>query len=81
MRSAGLRMEGKKCTTCRQLENCSRVTEEMLAKGDSCSDWSGAPCLVSDARNKIIEDMGPWALRFDVRHLVRKSAARKRSIK
>ena len=69
---------GKMCSSCRQLVDCSRVTETMLVEGDHCSDWSEAEPAVLEARDIVTESIGPWALRFDVKHLVRKSATRKR---
>lgn len=62
------------CTTCRLLPNCKFVTEKMIETGDYCGDWCVATEADLDARNSIIDGLGPAALRYEVKHLNQRRA-------
>lgn len=65
------------CSNCKWLKNCHTVTERLLRMGFRCDNYSPVPDTEFDAREDIVDDFGPWALRYEVERLNQKSAPKK----
>ena len=63
------------CTSCSLLKECKVVTETMLIEGDYCNDWEPVSEAQQRARDTIMRNLGPGALRYGVDNLNAKSAA------
>lgn len=54
----------KSCVTCKHLSSCEEVSAPRLNEGYSCSVWTLAEEEERKARDSIIREFGPSALRF-----------------
>lgn len=61
------------CTNCKWLRDCHIVTERLLRMGFRCDRYTSVPDTEFNAREDIVDDFGPWALRYEVESLKRRS--------
>lgn len=54
------------CSNCAHLKKCRIVTEKLLRMGFRCEQYSPTSDAELDAREEIIDDFGPMALRYEV---------------
>jgi hypothetical protein len=52
------------CTRCEYLPKCLEVTAQRLVDGYTCNDWHKTSDHDLAAREQVIQEFGPAALRF-----------------
>lgn len=59
----------KECASCNRLRECNEVTEKKILDKYCCRIWQTVSFAAWEARCDIIQNLGPWALRYEVLYL------------
>lgn len=54
------------CSKCAHLADCKEVDEQKIINHHSCSLYKQADVAELTARHEIEQDLGPWALRYEI---------------
>ena len=62
------------CSWCKHLSDCKEVTEQKIINHYSCSLYKQATADELAARQEIKQELGPWALRYEIPATKKRSA-------